>query len=161
MHAPSELFIINVKRRLTILADVESWGGKECLIYSVDTSHPASLTLTERARVFRAYYQVKRMMLFYEDAIIAEAALMQLLDLYYVHEMAHWVLTRCADWSLVYLVKASGNAIDRLYREQYGCAAPELQSLRDFPQPVVLTFIWDCWQGRLESMVMGGMEGAE
>ncbi|KAF1965430.1 hypothetical protein BU23DRAFT_604211 [Bimuria novae-zelandiae CBS 107.79] len=140
---------------------VESWGGKECRIYSVDTSHPASLTLTERARVFRAYYQVKRLMWCNEDAIVAEMALMQLRNLFYVNEMAHWVRTRCANWKLIYLVRASGRAIERLYQEQYGCAAPELRSPRDFERPVVLFFIWDCWQGSLESMVMRGVEGAE
>ncbi|OAG05647.1 uncharacterized protein CC84DRAFT_1216977 [Paraphaeosphaeria sporulosa] len=138
---------------------VASWGGKECRIYSVDTSHPAILTPTERARVFWAYYQVMRLMLCDEDTIFAEMALMRLRNLFYVNEMAHWIRARCADWGLIYVVRASGRAIERVYQEQYGCAAPEFQSPLDFERPVVLFVVWDCWQGRLDNIVRRGSEG--
>lgn len=146
-----------------MLADVESWGGKECRIYSVDTRHPTRLTLTERERVSRAYYQVQRLMLCDEDAMVAEMSMMQLRDLSYVHEMALWVLTRCADWQLFYLIRASGRAIHRLHQEQHGCVAPELlvQNPQDFERSIVLFLIWDCWQERLESMTMREIEGME
>ncbi|KAF2258634.1 hypothetical protein CC78DRAFT_594126 [Lojkania enalia] len=131
--------------------------AKRNTIYAGRSTHPPTLTPTERLRVIRASYQMWTILQNDDDTVRKEVFRLRPRQLWYFAELTDWA--RVAEfpsrntWQTFQILKASKAALSRMYKELWDCERPFFWNEVPDEEGWGLYVIWDHWQDGLRNLI--------
>ncbi|KAF2728954.1 hypothetical protein EJ04DRAFT_580997 [Polyplosphaeria fusca] len=169
-----EGFIGDIERDLIPRLEVSDIPrAKRNMIYAGTSTHPPTLTPTERLRVIRASYQIWIIMQNDDDTVRREVFHFRPRQLWYFAELTDWArIARFPGknhWETFQISKASSAALFILYSSQWNCRRPRAWKEVFSEKRRGLYLVWDHCQDGLRGLICrravidprGGGEGEE